>query len=73
MGRGAGACLAPLLRRAAARRRVAQGHRRARLALLHPHDPAACAARRARAGRRARQFAARAGHGARRPDRRTRS
>ena len=42
-----------------------QGHRRARAALLRPGNPAARAARRARAGVRARQFAARAGDGAR--------
>ena len=43
-------------------------HRRARAALLHPGNPAARAARRARAGLGARQFAARAGDGAREAD-----
>ena len=65
MGRGAGAHLAPLLRRRAARRREPARHRGARAALLHPGNPAARAARRARAGVGARQFAARAGDGAR--------
>ena len=50
-----------------------QGHRGARAALLHPGNPAARAARRERAGRRARQFAARAGDGDRGADARTRS
>ena len=65
VGRGAGAYLAPLLRRSAAGRREPEGHRRARLALLHDRDPAPRAARREGAGRRPRQFAARARHGAR--------
>ena len=46
VGRGAGAHLAPLLRRGAARRRKPEGHRRARLALLSARHPAARAARR---------------------------
>ena len=40
LGRGAGACLAPLLRRAPARRREPEGHGRPRAALLHPRNPA---------------------------------
>ena len=48
-----------------------QRHRRPRLALLHDRNPAARAARREGAGRRARQFAALAGDGARPADRGT--
>ena len=50
---------------AAAGRREPEGHRRARLALLHACHAAARAARRDGAGLRARQLAARADHGAR--------
>ena len=64
MGRGAGPCLAPFLRRAAARRRKPEGYAGAHAALLRPGDPALRAARRTHAGRGARQFAARADHGA---------
>ncbi len=64
MGRGAGPCLAALLRRAAARRRKPEGYAGAHAALLRPGDLAVRAARRAHAGRGARQFAARADHGA---------
>ena len=45
--------------------RIPARHRRARFALLHPGNPAAGAAWRARAGGGARQFAARTGDGAR--------
>ena len=44
---------------------VAAGYRRTRAALLHPGNPAARARRQQCAGRRPRQFAARAGDGAR--------
>src|SRR5665647_2738682 len=64
MGRGAGAYLAALLRRAAARRRKPEGHPGAHAALLRAGDPALRAARRAHAGLGPRQFAARADHGA---------
>src|SRR6478609_1430039 len=64
MGRGPGADLAPLLRRAAAGRREPEGYAGARAALLRPGDTALRAARRAHAGRRPRQLAARADHGA---------
>ena len=64
MGRGAGAGLAPFLRRAAAGRREPQGHAGARAALLRAGNPAPGAARQAHAGRRPRQFAAGADHGA---------
>src|SRR6266568_7633327 len=64
MGRGPGADLAALLRRAAARRREPEGYAGARAALLRPGNPAARAARRAYAGGRPRQLAARADHGA---------
>ena len=64
MGRGPGADLAPLLRRAAARRRKPEGYAGAHAALFRPGDPALRAARRARAGRSPRQLAARADHGA---------
>src|SRR5258706_7808034 len=64
MGRGAGACLAALLRRGATRRRKPEGHAGAHAALLRPGDIAVRAARRAHAGGGARQFAARADHGA---------
>ena len=65
MGRGAGAYLAPLLRRGAARRRKPARYGSARAALLPRRDFAARAARRACAGVGARQFAARVGDGAR--------
>src|SRR3981081_3945533 len=64
MGRGAGPCLAPVLRRAAARRRKPEGYAGAHAALLRPGDFALRAARRAHAGGGSRQFAARADHGA---------
>src|SRR2546423_6488655 len=64
MGRGAGAHLAPLLRRAAAGRREFEGYGGARASLLCAGNPAACAARRARADFGAWQLAARANHGA---------
>src|SRR5260221_13747171 len=64
MGRGAGADLAALLRRAAARWRKPEGHAGAHATLLRPGDPALRAARRAHAGRSPWQFAARADHGA---------
>src|SRR6059058_2616727 len=63
MGRGASACLAALLRCSAARRRKPEGYAGANAALLRPGDIAVRAARRARAGGGARQFAARADHG----------
>src|SRR5450631_4103493 len=64
MGRGAGPCLAALLRRAAARRRKPEGYAGAHPALLRSGDPSLRAARRAHAGRSPRQFTARADHGA---------
>src|SRR3954462_13467683 len=68
MGRGAGADLAPLLRRAAARRRKPEGYAGPHAALLRAGDSAAGAERQARAGRRPRQLAARADHGAGKAD-----
>src|SRR5580698_1266334 len=65
MGRGAGADLAPLLRRAAAWRRKPQGYAGAHAALLCAGNPAWRAAGPPHAGRRAWQFVARADHGAR--------
>src|SRR6516165_8282995 len=64
MGRGAGPDLAPLLRRAAARRRKPEGYAGARTALLRSGDLAWRAARRAHACCRSRQLVARADHGA---------
>src|SRR4051794_7193692 len=64
MGRGPGAGLAPLLRRAAARRREPEGYAGAHAALLRAGDTALRAARRAHPGRGPRQLAARADHGA---------
>ena len=63
VGRGAGADLAPLLRRAPAGRRVAQGHGGAHPALLPAGDRADGDGRQDRARRGARQLAARAGDG----------
>src|SRR5947209_14974031 len=68
MGRGAGASLAPFLRRVAPRRREPEGYGRAYASLLLPRDSAARAARRARARVGAWQFAACARHGPRSAD-----
>ena len=68
LGRRAGAPVAPLLRRAAARRREPEGHRGPRAALLHRDDPAPGDERRPGARRRPRQLAARPGDGARPPE-----
>src|ERR1700684_3281734 len=68
MGRAAGSCLAPFLRRAAARRRKPEGYAGAYAALFRPGDIAVRIARRAHAGGRARQLAARADHGAGKAD-----
>src|SRR5258708_19349382 len=63
MGRGAGAYLAAVLRRAAARRREPEGYAGAHAALLRAGNLAVRAARRAHAGLGPRQFAASADHG----------
>ena len=64
VGRGAGAYLAPFLRRPAARRRKPEGHPGPHAAVLRSGNPALRAARRAHTGSGARQFAARADYGA---------
>src|SRR5436190_5351502 len=64
MGRGAGAYLAAIIRRGAARRRKPEGYLGAHAALLRSGDPALRVARRAHVGRRSWQFTARADHGA---------
>src|SRR5947209_17395312 len=63
MGRGAGACLAALIRRGPARGRKPEGYLGAHAAVLRSGDTALRVARRAHVGRRSWQFTARADHG----------
>src|SRR5579863_7262037 len=68
MGRGAGPHLAAQLRRRSAWRREPERHGRPRASLLLPEHPPRRPARQTRARRRPRQFASRAGYGARQDD-----